>query len=263
MTVRDRPPKFDLSSGALPPRRDWLGWLDIAVLLSWGLLLLKYWVSGQIYFLLHPNYIWLAIAAGFMLVVLGLWRMLQRLSSRQRSQQSQHISLLPRRWNIGLLLAIAVFGLVYSPRPFTSDIALQRGVTDTLTLTRSQPQTFSVSQNPSDKSLLDWVGTLNVYPEPDAYEGQQVEIDGFVVFPPDLPEGYLMISRFVITCCAADAYPVGLPVKLPSRISPPAADQWVRVSGEMGSESLGGQRQLVIQATQVVEIPQPKNPYAS
>ncbi|MGF1513257.1 MAG: TIGR03943 family protein [Elainellaceae cyanobacterium] len=263
MTVRDRPPKFGLSSGPVPPRRRWLDWLDIAVLLCWGLLLLKYWLSGQIYFLLHPNYIWLAIAAGLGLLALGLWRMLQRLSSRQSAAPAQHISLIPRRWNTMLLLVIAVLGLVSSPRPFTSNIALQRGVTDTLTLTRSQPQSFSLSQNPSDKSLLDWIGTLNVYPEPDAYEGQAVAVDGFVVLPPELPSGYFILSRFVITCCAADAYPVGLPVNLPAGAASPAADQWMRVSGTMASETLSGERQLVIQAAELVEIPQPKNPYES
>jgi len=264
MTVRSRPPKFDSSfPRARPPRISWLDWLDITVLLAWGLLLLKYWVSGQIYALLHPNYIWLAVATGLALVALGLWRMLQRLSSKQRSQPMQHISLIPRRWSSLLLLSIAVLGLVFSPRPFASDIALQRGVTDTLTMTRSQPQSFSASSDPREKSLLDWVRTLNVYPEPDAYVDQPVEIDGFVVYPSEIPDGYLMISRFVITCCAADVYPVGLPVRLSRAIEPPPADQWIRLSGTMTSETLNGQRQLVIQATDMAEIPEPKNPYES
>ncbi|MGB3616456.1 MAG: TIGR03943 family protein [Elainellaceae cyanobacterium] len=262
MTVRSRPPKFNSSfPEAVPPRISWLDWLDITVLLAWGVLLLKYWVSGQIYALLHPNYIWLAIATGLLLVALGLWRMLQRLSSKQRPQPMQHISLVPRRWSSFLLLSIAVLGLAYSPRPFASDIALQRGIADTLTLTRPQPQSFKASSDPSEKSLLDWVRTLNVYPEPDAYVDQPVELDGFVVYPSEIPDGYLMISRFVITCCAADVYPIGLPVKLAEAIEPPAADQWVRLSGKMMTETLGGQRQLVIQAKDMVEIPEPRNPY--
>ncbi len=262
MTVRSRPPKF-ASPGSRPPQSNWLDWLDVAVLISWGLLLLKYWISGQIYFLLHPNYIWLAVVAGFVLLGLGVWRMLQRLSVRQRIPSARHVSLIPRRWSTLLLLSIALVGFVLSPRPFTSDIALQRGVTETLTLTRPQPQSFSVSSDPSEKSLLDWVGTLNVYPEPDAYVGQPVNVDGFVVFPAELPDGYLILSRFVITCCAADAYPVGLPVRFPALTTPPPADQWVRVTGEMTSETLNGDRQLVIQADELAEIPEPRNPYES
>ncbi len=36
----------------------------------------------------------------------------------------------------------------------------------------------------------------------------------FVVQLPQLLDNYLLISRFILTCCAVDAYPVGLPVKL-------------------------------------------------
>ncbi|MEO0407386.1 MAG: TIGR03943 family protein [Cyanobacteria bacterium P01_A01_bin.135] len=262
MTVRSRPPKFETASPQGKPPIGWLDWLDIALLLLWGLLLLKYWLSGQIYVLLHPNYIWLAIAAGLLLLGLGLWRLLQRLSSTRRPPQ-QHVSLLPRSWNTLLLVAIAIFGLVTMPRPFTSDIALQRGITETLSLTRPQPQSFSASSDPSEKSLLDWVRTLNVYPEPDAYSGQPVNIDGFVVYPEEIPAGYLMISRFVITCCAADVYPVGLPVRLASGLASPDPDQWVRISGAMSTEVLGDRRQLVIQAAALENIPEPRNPYES
>ena len=262
MTVRSRPPKFGTTSPeGKPPRLGWLDWLDIALLLLWGLLLLKYWISGQIYVLLHPNYIWLAIAAGLMLLGIGLWRLLQRLSTPARTPQ-QHVSLIPRRWSTLLLLSIAILGLVTAPRPFTSDIALQRGITETLSFTRPQPQSFSAASDPSEKSLLDWVRTLNVYPEPDAYEGQPVNVDGFVVYPEEIPSGYLMISRFVITCCAADVYPVGLPVRL-GGLEPPDPDQWVQISGEMATETIGDRRQLVIQADALENIPEPKNPYES
>jgi uncharacterized repeat protein (TIGR03943 family) len=160
-----------------------------------------------------------------------------------------------------LLLAVALFGLQFTPQPFASDVALNRGVTDTLTMTRSQPQAFRGNTRPEDRSIVDWVRTLNVYPEPDAYAGQKASVEGFTIHLPSLPDSYLMISRFVITCCAADVYPVGLPVKLSGSRSTYPADEWFRVEGQMITETIDNKRQLVIQAERLQSIPKPENPY--
>jgi uncharacterized repeat protein (TIGR03943 family) len=265
MTTRLRSISKSKSKKRSPQRNPstWL-WLDIAAVLTWGVLLLKYWLTGKVNVLLHPDYVWLAASAGFFLVGLGTikgWQTFRRKSERYDPSNAQHQPLVPTRWSSGLLLAVALFGLQFTPRPFASDVALERGVTDTLTMTRSQPQAFRSTTRPEDRSIIDWVRTLNVYPEPDAYTGQKVNVEGFVIYPPDLSEDYLLISRFVITCCAADVYPVGLPVKLPAGRSAYPPDQWFRVEGTMATETLNDQRQLVIHATNLTSISEPENPY--
>lgn len=262
--------KSRLTTSSQPRLPKWLAvrqvWLDVAVLLAWGVLLLKYWLTGQINVLLHPDYVWLAIAGGIALVVMGSARLGQGIrAARARKlgtlSEMPHISLFPSRWSSGLLLTAALIGLWFTPRPFSSQVALERGVTDTLTMTRSQPQAFRSSVSPEEKSLIDWVRTLNVYPEPDAYTGQPAKVDGFVIHPPEFPDNYLLISRFVITCCAADVYPVGLPVKLTEARSNYPPDAWFRVEGDMITETLAERRQLVINAKSLTAIEAPKNPY--
>ncbi|PSB17030.1 TIGR03943 family protein [filamentous cyanobacterium CCP1] len=247
----------------------WLPLLDTLAMLAWGVLLLKYWLTGKINVLLHPDYVWLAYSAGFFLVGVALLKGLQ-LPLRFRRVRTpsgdlaspQHFSIFPPGWSSALLLIVALFGLQFTPRPFASQVALARGVTDSLTMTRSQPQSFRASTSPDQRSLVEWVRTLNVYPEPDAYTGQPANVEGFVIHSDETPANYIIISRFVITCCAADVYPVGIPVKLPEgdRSDYPA-DMWLRVEGEMMTETLGGKRQLVIQAKTLEEIPEPDTPY--
>lgn len=239
-----------------------LPWLDVLAIAAWGILMLKYWLAGKLNLLIHPDYFWLAIAGGLgLLVVAGLkgWVLL-----RQRHAivpTLQHITLFPPGFSSGLLLATAILGLFFTPRVFASQTALQRGVTDTLGATRSQPQSFRSSVRPEERSLVDWVRTLNVYPEPDAYAGQKVKVQGFVIHTPEFPPDYLLLSRFVITCCAADAYPVGLPVKLTQnhQVYPP--DTWLEVEGKMITENFGGKRQLTIQGSSLKQISEPQNPY--
>jgi uncharacterized repeat protein (TIGR03943 family) len=231
--------------------------------------LLKYWQSGELNLLIHPNYFGLIVATGLALLSIAAWKMLWLLK-RWRQQASgksvtmpvvQHLSLFPTSWSSGLLLAIAILGFIVKPKVFASDTAIQRGITESVTVTRLQPQAFKPLSKPEERSLIDWVRTLNTYPEPDTYTGQAVKLTGFVVHSPELPSKYLLVSRFVITCCAADVYPVGLPVKLKGNKDKYPVDSWIEVEGKMITENLEGKRQLTIEASSIKKIDEPDNPY--
>lgn len=238
-------------------------WLDVLAIAAWGALFLKYWVTGKLFLLIHPNYMGLTVAAG--LVMLGLAGVRAGSLLKQHLQatpaQGDHLTLFPPGWASLLLLATAMLGLIVSPQAFASQTAVQRGVTDATTLTRVKPQAFRASNKSEDKSIVDWIRTLSSYPEPDAYTGQKVRVTGFVIHPDNLSEQYLFISRFILTCCAADAYPVSLPVKLSNHRSLYKPDTWLQVEGQMITETLNDKRQLVVQATALKPIAQPKNPY--
>ena len=248
--------------------------LDFFSLLLWGILLLKYALTGQLNLLIHPNYFKLAISTGVILLILSLvkiWQLIQLKRQKiKTSKGQQHITFLPPGWGSGLLVIVAILGLAIAPKVLSSQTAMQRGVAETLPVTRVKPQSFRLAIKSEQRSLLDWIRTLNAYPEPDAYQGQKAVVRGFVVHLPELPPNYFLISRFVITCCAVDAYPVGIPVKLDKQtraLYPP--DTWLEVEGEMRSEALGvksessslSQNQLVLAATAIRKIPTPARPY--
>jgi uncharacterized repeat protein (TIGR03943 family) len=251
-----------------------MSFFDIAAILAWSALLFKFCWTKEINLLLHPDYVWLAYGAGFFLLGLGIFKVLQGLwrslhHSRNRSarrtartipaEAMPHFSIFPV--GSAVLLGVALFGLNFAPQPFSSQTALDRGVTDTLTLTRSQPQSFRSKSRPEERTLTEWVRTLNVYPEPDAYKGQKAKIEGFVIHVKEQPDNFLMLSRFVITCCAADAYPIGIPVKLKGSRSEYKPDKWLRAEGEMATQTINGKRQLVVVAKTLSEIPKPDAPY--
>jgi uncharacterized repeat protein (TIGR03943 family) len=243
-------------------------WLDVFCLLAWAVLLLQYWYTGRITLLLHPNYAGLTACTGVALLVMGGWKG-WLLRKKKLLLTPQHKTLFPPGFGSGLLLVVALIGLAIAPKAFASSVALQRGVTDSTFLLRGvsineklQPQAFAVATAPESRSLIDWIRTLTVYPEPDAYAGQKASVQGFVTYDPSFPDDYILITRFVITCCAADAYPVGLPVKLTQQNRadyPP--DQWLEIKGVMMTETLANQRRLVIAADQIQAINEPTNPY--
>lgn len=253
--------------------------IESLALLAWGSLLLKYSLSGQLRLLIHPNYFGLVYVTSIILLAIGgikagqLFKQWRKNKLYPLDETIKHITLLPAGLGSSLLLITALLGWIIPPAPLTSHIALQRGVSDALFVnTRLQPQAFRATIKPEERSLVDWVRTLNVYPEPDAYAGQKVKVSGFVVHLPELPENYLFLSRFILTCCAVDAYPVGLPVKLTQNRSLYPPDTWLEIEGDMVTETLAvdpqqmtetttSQRQLVINAKSVQKIPTPADPY--
>jgi uncharacterized repeat protein (TIGR03943 family) len=241
----------------------WAGlpeWIETFALGLWGALFLYYWRTGKLGLLIHPNYFGLTIASGFVLLAIAFLSLLKIV--RRKSRREEHQMLFPPGLMSAVLLAAAVVGLVFTPRPFASYTAIQRGLQDTNIVTRVRPQAFRVGQSPETRSLVDWIRTLDVYPEPDAYKGQSVSTDGFVVYTTNLPDNYFTLTRFVITCCAADVYPIGLPVKLTQSRSSVPSDRWFTVKGKMITETLNGKRQAVIQASSMSPISEPENPYS-
>ena len=98
-----------------------------------------------------------------------------------------------------------------------------------------------------------------------------MNITGFVVNLPELPDNYLLLSRFIITCCAVDASPIGIPIQLDNIQEKYESDTWLEVRGKMTTATLAirdrtdqirEKRQLVVEATLIKPIPTPADPYA-
>lgn len=81
-------------------------------------------------------------------------------------------------------------------------------------------------------------------------------MDGFVATQAGEPSGEFLLSRFIITCCVADATETQVRV-----VDVPAgsarANAWVQVTGKI--YPLGSQ--VILDATGVKPIPRPANPY--
>jgi uncharacterized repeat protein (TIGR03943 family) len=258
---------FPMSSRATKPSlihtywQKFLPWLESCAIAAWGITLTKLWLSGQLFLLVHPNYIPLTAIAGLGLMAIGgaeAWRVANR---QKVSNKQQHVTLIKPSLSSSLLLSVAIVALLINPRPFTSEKAIHRGVIDNISDARAIPKSFRASNRSEERTLVEWVRTISAYPEPDAYKGQKAKFTGFVVHSPDQPDNEFLITRFVITCCAADVYPVSLPVKIAESRSTYPPDRWLQIEGQADVETTNGKRQVVIVASNITAIAEPKNPY--
>lgn len=226
-------------------------WLEPLALLGWGSLPWYYASQNRLTLLVRQEYVGLVLGAATVLLGLGLV-----LAVRRGSGAGGH------RWGTGLgaalVIGVVVLGWVVSPRPLSAQTALMRGGGNLWQSGRLAPQRFQIVLDPSQRSLLDWVRTLQVYPDPQSYVDQPVQIEGFVIHPPQADPQTFWLARFVIGCCAADAYPVGLPVHWPRAAELPK-DSWQAVQGRMGLSPDGN---LWVQAETITPVAPPENPYA-
>jgi putative membrane protein len=86
-------------------------------------------------------------------------------------------------------------------------------------------------------------------------EGTELSLVGFVS-EVDEESGEFELTRFYVSCCAADAIPYSVTV-LPADSAEYAPNTWLKVSGAL--ESDGGEYRLSAESVQATS--QPKNPY--
>jgi uncharacterized repeat protein (TIGR03943 family) len=89
-----------------------------------------------------------------------------------------------------------------------------------------------------------------------ARAGETVNFVGFVVRRDDTPADEILLTRYVVSCCAADAAVAQVRVVnvTPGEFEP---DDWVEVTGPI--YPLG--REVILDAEQVVEVERPDRPY--
>lgn len=86
-------------------------------------------------------------------------------------------------------------------------------------------------------------------------EGMEVELTGFVTHPPGLPDGTLGLTRFHVSCCAADAVPYTVPLVLdPAGTSD---DEWLEVTGRLALR----EGVYVLEPERVTAVDAPEDPY--
>lgn len=158
---------------------------------------------------------------------------------------------------VGATLAL----LVLPPATLTSAVAAQRSInSDTSAI--DQGGTILVGADTSSFTVKDWAVLLRQNPDVDTYTGTPVNASGFVLASAEDSENVFFITRFVVTHCAIDAQPVGVPVYLPGWQEEYDVDQWVEASGTLAANpAQSGPDPLVLVPEELARIEEPSDPY--
>ncbi|PFO09664.1 TIGR03943 family protein [Bacillus sp. AFS076308] len=89
--------------------------------------------------------------------------------------------------------------------------------------------------------------------------GKTVTTKGFVYREKEFMQNQIIVARFGITCCVADASVYGMMVKGDVAVLP--KDKWVQVTGKIEQTQFNGEDIPVLKIDQLSKITPPKQPY--
>jgi putative membrane protein len=157
-------------------------------------------------------------------------------------------------WRLGAIVMPVVLTVALPPTSLGSYAASRRSSFVSSGYTSSAADIES-----GELSLVDVAGALRSREAMRALvkrAGSEVSFVGFIARDPGMPADEFMLSRFLVSCCVADA----LSVQVRIVGAPPgqlAEDDWVRVTGAM--YPLG--REVIVDASEVEPVGRPKRPY--
>ena len=231
-------------------RIDWTRALRAAGLVAWAVFFDYLWLSGRSVDYVGPRTGWVVV---FGAVALSAASLLYLSGLRSRDETGR-----PSVGELGRLVIIV------------SPIALAAAAPSVTLGAQAVDQKRTADGATSLARLEAYDGTVRLYELAAASYNQQwaaergiedgllVEVDGFVSKIRD--DGTIELSRFLASCCAADAMPYSVDVKLPAGDAAPEKNQWLRVRGQV-VEPPDGERKFALTADEIEPIDRPVDAY--
>jgi uncharacterized repeat protein (TIGR03943 family) len=109
-----------------------------------------------------------------------------------------------------------------------------------------------------DEEYVDVLTTVEMYN--DELKGKPVRVTRFVFRDENMPDGVILLGRYTMTCCAADASVIGFFAAIPH------SDQlkdgtWLEVEGGLSSTTVEGSSVSMIRVKTFKRVKPPKDPY--
>ena len=233
------------------------------VLLALAAVLAVRHLDGSLGYYINLRCGWLTLVAIACLAVLAVVLLAGALRPNDRGAGER----VPLGWLGVALLALPVALALVPPRPLGTDAMANRALQ-----LASVPAAAGVSvtaaarfgDDTAPRTVFDWLVLFHQADtgaaDLDRFAGRAARVRGFVYRDERFPTGTFMVSRFLLSCCVADAAPIGLAVRWPDADFLDD-DAWVWVSGEFAVETFLDERVPVLVAAEVTPAEQPPQPY--
>lgn len=235
--------------------------------------------TGQLGLYIHPRYfvftVTMAVIAAVVLVLAFALRPGAVHTHDAAEAEVEATDRHPRRqtWWAGASLVLVVTTgvalLVLQPTTLTSATVEQRDMNGSVVAGAGSSGAIDLDASgaigdgtDAELTVKDWAGLLRQGADATALSGRTAELVGFVTPNADDPENVFYVARFVITCCAVDAQPVGVPVYQPGWRDLVQTDDWVRVTGPfVDNPSINSMEPTVVAPRELAATEQPGDPY--
>jgi putative membrane protein len=256
-------------------------WLQALLLLLLGLYFLDNMLSGRIYFYINERFGWLSwIGTGIFLVlgIGGVYQLLRERSATDEHGEHDHADhehehehehgheghdhgAAPSWPILGLIAVPLIVGLVVPAKPLGAAAIGTSGVSNAYTSLQGSGNSTQLSVAATDRNVLDWIKAFNTSENVDEFTGQEADVIGLVYRDIRFKDtSQIMVARFIISCCVADASAIGVTVQS-ADAAKLAQDSWIHVKGKFQVQNIDGQKVPVLMAESIEPTNQPTQPY--
>lgn len=256
----------------------------------WGAMVLWLSLTKQLATYLHPALQPYTTAAGVIFLILAIFRIRSLMllpehqhddycfHSRYADQETSHeghhhvpdshgagrLALISKTLLLLLPLAVIASGKATA---YSVTTVQNRGIVGDLSKLPAVSPAMSASDSSSATGamplqVIDMLYAIQMPSYREEFEGKEVEMIGqYVPMTTGNPRGdRFQAVRMFITCCAADAKPVGVTVQYPQRLKMPEMG-WVKITGKPTFPMEGGRRTAILEATKVEPCQAPSEPF--
>lgn len=235
-------------------------WLTLFFVLSITLGSLWLAKNGKLALYVHPRYITFTVIMSALAVAFVVADMALRTETPKATRRAGVPQIV-----VSVLCFVTCAGLLITkPTGLTSSAAGQRGINSgALSFSGQSSLTDLADTNAAYEqfSLKEWASLLVQTKDVKLFDGKPATITGFVSPAPDNSPDAFYIARFVMTCCAVDARPIGVPVYQPGWRNSYKADQWLEVKGVFMQNPATGTIPIVLDPRMITEVGEPSEPY--
>jgi uncharacterized repeat protein (TIGR03943 family) len=217
--------------------------------------------SGQLTWYINARFVPLTLFGIVMLAVLAQTVFTEIKRSRQRAQDGEHDhDHAPAPSNLWFMLVPLLIGVLIPARPLDSSAFATKGFNTNAPLVSADSSALLFETDSEERNVLDWIKLFNYEENVTQFIGQKASVIGFVYFNEDLSENQFFVSRFVVSCCAADGFAIAMAAEWDDAAAL-QQDSWVLVKGSIEAITINDRRVPMIVAESVQEVPIPNQPY--
>lgn len=219
-------------------------------------------LDGSLGYYINLRYGWLTVVAIVSLALLGAVLLAAALRRKRADQERAAVPWL----GVGLL-AVPVGLALIPPQPLGTDAMATRALqlaSVPAAAGRAVTGEAAATGAAEPRTVLEWLVLFQRAEvsgsDLNQFAGRAARVRGFVYRDERFPTGTFLVSRFLLSCCVADAAPIGLAVRWPEAdFLDDDARVWV--SGKFAVEEFLDERVPVLAAAEVTPAEQPAQPY--
>lgn len=228
-------------------------------------------LSGQLALYIHPRYFVFTVVMAVIAGVLALAVFAFAPSAQDglgHSDEHEHGdepgSRRGRLWPVGSVLTIVtavVALLILPPSTLTTATVAQRDLNGSASALTLKAPALPGKGDYSAFTVRDWASLLRSGAGQDFFADKIATVTGFISADKTDPNVFF-VTRFVVTCCAVDAQPIGVPVYHPGWQNEYKTDSWVTVTSSFRTNPNAASREAIVLIPDSIKpTTQPAQPY--